>query len=104
MGHLPRWPMDELRFRAKPRNDISLSLSVESGGRITFVTCMVRFFKKYDPRVALRTGRGFTIPFSIIEDDAGVAQWGVLATQDNYLIGELYKCIEQQRGGVQEIN
>jgi hypothetical protein len=59
---------------------------------------MVRYFKKYDPRVMLRTGRGSTVPFV----DIG-GQWGLIATSDNYLIGELTKCINEQRGGVQEV-
>jgi hypothetical protein len=59
---------------------------------------MVRYFKKYDPRVILRTGRGSTVPFI----DIG-GQWGLLATTDGYLIGELKKCQDEVRGGVAEI-
>jgi hypothetical protein len=56
------------------------------------------YFKKYDPRVQLATGRGFIVPFT----DIG-SSWGVLATADQYLIGELRKAQSEQRGGVMEI-
>jgi hypothetical protein len=58
----------------------------------------VVYFKKYDPRIQLRTGMGSTVPF---EDIGG--QWGLLETKDNYLIAELRKCQREQRGGVMEI-
>lgn len=59
---------------------------------------MVRYFKKYDPRVILRTGRNGVVPFI----DIG-GQWGLLATSDGYLIKELEKCQKEQRGGVMEV-
>lgn len=59
---------------------------------------MLKYFKKYDPRIILRTGRGGSVPFV----DIG-GQWGLLATSDGYLIGELEKCQREQRGGVMEI-
>ncbi len=61
------------------------------------MTCMV-FFKKFDPNVRLNTSRGYTVPFAEVGDG-----WGVLATEDAYLIGELRKAQAEQRGGVMEI-
>jgi hypothetical protein len=58
----------------------------------------VVYFKKYDPRIQLRTGAGSTVPF---EDLGG--QWGTLATNDNYVISELRKCQREARGGVMEV-
>lgn len=59
----------------------------------------MKYFKKYDPRIQLRTGIGSTVPF---EDFGG--QWGAIATTDNYLIEQMRKCQAEQRGGVMEIS
>lgn len=56
------------------------------------------FFKKYDPRIALADSRGRHVPFV----DIG-SQWGLLATEDNYLISELRRAQAEHRGGVMEI-
>jgi hypothetical protein len=65
---------------------------------------MVRFFKKFDTRIAVYTGAGYAIPFEVITDETGRPyEWGVLAVQDGYLVGELEKLIQRQVGGVQEI-
>jgi hypothetical protein len=57
------------------------------------------YFKKYDPRIQLSTGRGVIVPF---QDFGG--QWGAIATTNNYLIDELRKAQKEQRGGVMEID
>lgn len=57
------------------------------------------FFKKYDPRIALNSTRGRRIEF---QDIGG--QWGILATEDNFLIRELRTAQAEQRGGVMEIS
>jgi hypothetical protein len=59
---------------------------------------MNTYFKKYDPHVPLNTSMGQRIPFREVG-----GSWGVLFTQDNYVIGELRRAIQEQRGGVMEI-
>lgn len=56
------------------------------------------YFKKYDLKIPLADGMGRRVPFQ----DVG-GQWGLLATEENYLIGELRKCQREARGGVMEI-
>lgn len=66
---------------------------------------MLRYFKKYDTRVPVMTGQGFAIPFEAITDEKGqLFEYGVLATSDGYVIGELESFIRQQVGGVQEVS
>jgi hypothetical protein len=57
------------------------------------------YFKKYDPRIALNTSMGSRVPFI----DLGTS-WGLLSTEDNYLISELRRAQREQRGGVMEIS
>lgn len=66
---------------------------------------MVRYYKKYDTRIRINTGAGFQIPFTeIFDDHQNLYEWGVFATQDQYMIGELQKLMERQVGGVTEIS
>lgn len=65
---------------------------------------MVRYFKKYNPKITVSTGAGFAIPFEEIQDENGqMFEWGVLQTQDGYVIGELENLMHRQAGGVMEI-
>jgi hypothetical protein len=65
---------------------------------------MVRYFKKYNPKITVSTGAGYSIPFEQVLDDNGqMYEWGVLATQDGYVIGELENLMGRQAGGVMEI-
>lgn len=59
----------------------------------------MRFYKKYEPRHSrIQLGTGSAVPF------VGDGEWGIYATNDSYIISELQKCIDEQRGGVVEIS
>lgn len=58
----------------------------------------MKFFSKYDLRNKIYTGAGWPVPF---KDVGGMI--GLLATNDNYIISELQKVIDEHRGGVQEV-
>lgn len=58
----------------------------------------MRFFKKPDHRQKLLLSNGSWQPFQ----NAG--EWGVLATEDNYVINEFAAAQRQQRGGIEEIS
>lgn len=58
----------------------------------------MNYFRKYDPHIQISDGLGRKVPFQ----DLGNG-WGVLVTQDSYLIGQLKRAIAEQRGGVEEM-
>jgi hypothetical protein len=60
----------------------------------------MRYFKKYDPRNPIYAGAGFQIQFQEPVENGG---WGLLATNDTYIIKELERCIREERGGVAEV-
>lgn len=55
-------------------------------------------FKKYDPRQKVYLPNGTWLQF----EDLGNG-FGVLVTEDSYIIDQLRQCIDKGRGGVEEI-
>lgn len=61
----------------------------------------MRYFRKFDPSNKIWTGQGFAVPFEVPIDNA---EWGFLATDNNYVINQLKVCMQEVRGGVEEIS
>lgn len=58
----------------------------------------MRFFKKIDPRQALLLSNGQWFTFTPAGD------YGIVATEDKYLIDQFTQAMKNQRGGLSEID